>query len=233
MNRTFLVLAALLMSASPSLAETVVGRATVIDGDTLDIRGTRIRLHGVDAFESAQLCQGADGKPYRCGQRAALALADRIGTASVSCEKTDIDRHKRIVAVCSARGEDLNAWLVSEGHALAYRQYGKDYVPQEDAAQGAKRGAWAGSFTPPWDWRQGVRDGDPAAAAAPRSTPTTQAAASDGCKIKGNINQKGDRIFHVPGSRDYERTKLNEAAGERWFCSEAEALAAGWRAPGR
>jgi len=233
MNRPFLVLAALLMSASPSLAETVVGRATVIDADTLDIRGKRIRLHGVDAPESAQSCQGADGKAYRCGQRAALALADRIGTATVSCEQTDTDRHRRIVAVCSARGENLNAWLVSEGHALAYRQYGKDYIPQEDAARGAKRGVWAGTFTPPWDWRRGIRDGGPSVAATPPSGPATQAAAPGGCKIKGNINQRGDRIFHAPGSRDYERTKLNEAAGERWFCSESEAIAAGWRAPGR
>jgi len=232
-NRTCLVLAAFLASASPTLAETIVGRATVIDGDTLDIRGTRIRLHGADAFESAQLCQGADGKAYRCGQRAALALADRIGTDTVSCEQTDTDRHRRIVAVCSLRGEDLNAWLVREGHALAYRQYGKDYVPQEDAARGAKRGAWAGSFTPPWDWRRGIRDGDPSVATAPPSVPSTQAASSNGCRIKGNINQKGERIFHVPGSRDYERTRLNESEGERWFCSESEAIAAGWRAPGR
>lgn len=230
MNATHLVLAGLLISATPVLAEPVVGRASVIDGDTLDIRGTRIRLHGVDAPESAQLCQDAEGKAYRCGQTTALALSDKVGVANISCEQKDIDRYQRIVAVCSLRGEDLNAWLVQEGHALAYRQYGTDYVSEEDAARKTKRGLWAGSFTPPWDWRKGKRDGNTSSPApeTPKSAPR-----SADCKIKGNINQKGNRIYHVPGSRDYERTVLNETAGERWFCSENEAIAAGWRAPGR
>lgn len=230
MIRTSLVLAALLISATPLLAETIVGRASVIDGDTLEIRGTRIRFHGVDAPESAQTCQSPDGKAYRCGQQAALALSDKIGTANVSCEQRDIDRYKRIVAVCSASGEDLNAWLVGQGYALAYRQYGTDYVPQENEAKRAKRGIWAGTFTPPWDWRKGSREESTSTASAP-AAPAKPTAGGTDCRIKGNISAKGERIYHVPGSRHYERTVLNEAAGERWFCSESEAIAAGWRAP--
>ncbi|WP_246215972.1 thermonuclease family protein [Microvirga makkahensis] len=140
MIQTSVALATFLLCTTPVLAETVVGRASVIDGDTLEIRGTRVRFHGVDAPESAQTCQSLDGKAYRCGQRAALALSDKIGTSNVSCVQKDIDRYQRIVAVCSAKGEDLNAWLVQEGYALAYRQYGADYVPQETAAKNARRG---------------------------------------------------------------------------------------------
>ncbi len=233
MNRASLALITLLLSATPILAEPLVGRASVIDGDTLDIRGTRIRLHGVDAPESAQTCQNMEGSTYRCGQKAALALSDKISAANVSCEQKDIDRYQRIVAVCSIKGEDLNAWLVQEGYALAYRQYGTDYVSEEDKARVAKRGLWAGTFTPPWDWRRGERDTNLSGVPPTANSPAGKVANSADCKIKGNINQKGDRIYHLPGSRDYERTVLNVAAGERWFCSEEEAVGAGWRAPRR
>jgi endonuclease YncB( thermonuclease family) len=229
MNRLIVALAALLVSAAPAFPDAVVGRASVVDGDTLDIRGTRIRLHGVDAPESAQTCRDAKGQAYRCGQQAALALADHIGAASVSCEQKDVDRYKRIVAVCSAGGEDLNAWLVAHGYALAYRQYAADYVDEEAAARRARRGVWGGAFTPPWDWLKGERE-DGASGAAPPPAPAREKAAA-GCRIKGNISRKGERVYHVPGSRDYERTELDEAAGERWFCSAEEARAAGWRAP--
>lgn len=230
MIRTSLALAALLLSATPLLAQTIVGRASVIDGDTIEIRGTRIRFHAADAPESAQNCQGANGQPYRCGQQAALALADKIGSATVTCRQTDIDRYQRIVAQCSANGVDLNGWLVQQGYALAYRQYGTDYVPQEDEARRAKRGLWAGSFTPPWDWRRGERGTSPSGP-APRATSTRADTTSSDCKIKGNISAKGEKIYHLPGSRSYDRTVLSEAAGERWFCSESEAIGAGWRAP--
>ncbi len=155
MIRPILAFATLLLSANSLVAQTITGRASVIDGDTLEIRGTRIRLHAVDAHESSQICQDPAGRSYRCGQQAAFALADKIGSATVICEQTDVDRrYLRIVAKCSCRGDDLNAWLVEQGYALAYRQYGADYVPQENEARKARRRIWAGSFTPPWDWRR-------------------------------------------------------------------------------
>ncbi|HEX2727800.1 MAG TPA: thermonuclease family protein [Beijerinckiaceae bacterium] len=248
MHRLPLAFAALLLSLAPAAADAVVGRASVVDGDTLDIRGTRIRLHGVDAPESAQTCRDANGQAWRCGQQAALALADHIGSANVSCEQKDVDRYKRVVAVCSAGGEDLNAWLVQHGYALAYRQYAKDYVDEEDSARRARRGVWAGAFTPPWDWRKSKREGGAprdgsaageggTAAGDDRARPHAAApdkSASRGkkdCRIKGNISARGERIFHEPGSRAYDKTQLDEASGERWFCSAADAIAAGWRAP--
>jgi endonuclease YncB( thermonuclease family) len=72
----------------------------MIDGDTIEIHGQGIRLHGIDTPEDGQTCDDASGKPYRCGQVAALALADKIGAGTVACEQRDTDRYGRIVAVC-------------------------------------------------------------------------------------------------------------------------------------
>lgn len=145
---------AALLGAVPAAAETQTGQATVIDADTVEIHGMRIRLAGIDAPESRQVYTDAAGADYRCGKVAAFALADRIGRAAVTCEGKQHDRYKRLVATCSAAGVDLNAWLVEQGLAVAYRKYSKAYVPQEDAARAAKRGLWKGRFLWPWDWRK-------------------------------------------------------------------------------
>lgn len=211
-----IVLITLLAFAAEGSADDLIGQASVIDGDTIEIHGTRIRMHGIDAPESGQVCM-ADGAQWRCGQQAALALDARIDGRLVSCSERDVDRYGRIVAICSAGGEDLNAWMVAEGWALAYRNYSTDYVDEEAAAQAAGLGIWRGEFVAPWDWRRGVRL-EPAAAAT-----------NGECPIKGNFNRDDERIYHVPGGMFYERTRIDTSKGERWFCTEEEAVAAGWR----
>lgn len=146
---------ALAQISGPAAAE-ISGPAKVIDGDTLKIRDAKIRLHGIDAPESAQVCK-VDGEPYRCGTTATLALARRIAGRLVSCNERDRDRYGRIVAVCKSEGEDLNGWLVYEGLALAYRRYSIDYVSQELTARASSRGLWQGEFVKPWQWRKGKR----------------------------------------------------------------------------
>lgn len=147
-------LAVLSLPGARSGRPVVAGVATVIDGDTLEVRGRRIRLHAVDAPEARQTCRRGT-ETWRCGQEAALALADRVGRRLVRCEQTDTDRYRRIIARCSAEGEDLGAWLVGQGLAVAHRRYGRDYVEVETEAREARRGLWAGSFAMPWDWRAG------------------------------------------------------------------------------
>ena len=98
------------------------GRARVIDGDTIEVGTVRVRLHGVDAPESKQSCL-AGGERWPCGQRATRALAGQIGGRTVACSERDPDRYGRIVAICRHGGRDVNAWLVDQGWALAYRRY--------------------------------------------------------------------------------------------------------------
>ena len=138
---------------------TIIGGETrVIDGDTLEVKGERVRLQGIDAPEKGQLCENALGNLYLCGRAATRALRERIGDRNVSCAiDAQRDRYGRALGVCALRGGDLNAWLVSQGHALAYRRYSLEYVEQEEAARAAGRGIWAGEFVAPWDWRAGKR----------------------------------------------------------------------------
>ncbi len=204
----------LCLLATPALAD-VTGPARVIDGDTLEVQGQRIRLHGIDAPESRQLCR-LDGKPWQCGKDATNALAEKIASQLVTCEDLGRDRYERIIGRCTVAGEDIEAWMVSEGLALAYRRYSLDYVDEEADAQAARRGIWAGEFVPPWEWRRGKRL-------------VANDNAADQCRIKGNISRSGERIYHAPGGQYYDRTKISPSKGERWFCSEAEAAAAGWR----
>ncbi|MCJ2082446.1 hypothetical protein [Methylobacterium sp. J-090] len=121
--------------------------------------------------------------------------------------------------------------MVTQGLAIAYRRYSTDYVAAETAAKAAKRGIWAGAFTTPSDWREGERAKGMGFAAPGGPDGPIPAPAAGGCAIKGNISAKGDKIYHVPGTRDYERTRISEKSGERMFCSEDEAKTAGWRSP--
>lgn len=134
----------------------IFGVATVIDGDTIEIHGQRIRLHAIDAPESGQFCVAAESR-YRCGQRAALYLQDLINSSQVACKAQDTDRYGRTVAVCEVGGIDLGQRMVASGWALAYREYDMVYLPAEASARQAQVGIWAGEFVEPWNWRQGQR----------------------------------------------------------------------------
>jgi len=130
------------------------GVTTVIDGDTIAIHGQRFRLFGIDAPEAKQLCNDVSGKAYRCGQVAANALNHLVGRKTVTCEEKDVDRYKRIVATCFLKDQDIGAYLVSRGLAVAYVQYSSAYVSAESTAKLRNIGLWAGAFEMPWDWRK-------------------------------------------------------------------------------
>ena len=145
-----------LLFLSLTLAQNaLVGRAGVIDGDTLEVQGVRVRLWGIDAVESSQTCLDASGKPWPCGRRAAFALADFLGQRTVRCVQRDTDRYGRVVAVCRVDGVEVNRWLVERGWALAYVKYGGSvYLEAQQQAQALKRGIWQGSFEEPWAYRK-------------------------------------------------------------------------------
>ncbi len=134
-------------------AAMIEGSPRVIDGDTLELAGHRIRLYGIDAPESGQLCQDATRNAYQCGKVAKDALIEHIGRQTVTCERRDVDRYRRTVAICNLGAEDINGWMVSQGWAVAYRQYALDYLLVEIGARLADRGIWQGQFIAPRDWR--------------------------------------------------------------------------------
>lgn len=151
MRRLIFLLAMLFVISAHDAVAEIVGRASIIEGDT--IRGERIGLHGIDTPQSSQLCD-LDGQPICCGQQAALALADKIGEKAVRCSEKDVDRYGRAVAGWFVGGEDINRRMTFQGWGLAYRKYSRDYVDAEEEARVAGRGLWRGGFEPPWDWRK-------------------------------------------------------------------------------
>jgi endonuclease YncB( thermonuclease family) len=152
-------LAVLILGHRPiALADDLAGQASVIDGDTLEIHGTRIRLWGVDAPESGQLCRGEDSLQYRCGAKAANDLDAFIAGRPVNCLPISLDRYGRTVATCSVGGADLGDWLARNGLALDWPQYSKrKYDDAQREAEQTGRGMWAGSYVEPWLFRVCVR----------------------------------------------------------------------------
>lgn len=133
-------------------ASILAGHARVTDGDGLRIGEVRIRLHGIDAFERGQICGRSP-----CGEASRRNLMALTEGRRVECEPLDQDRYGRTVARCLVAGLDLGEAQVEAGHALAYRRYALDYVAAEEAARRDRRGAWAGDFETPEDWRRARR----------------------------------------------------------------------------
>jgi endonuclease YncB( thermonuclease family) len=132
----------------------VAGAPTVIDGDTLRIKGRVVRLYGIDAPEQGQRCEDAQGRRYACGLLAASFLEGEIAERHVACARQHTDGYGRAVAVCSVNGRDLAAALVQAGYALEDLRYSDGrYTIAEQEARAARRGMWGGRFDPPWIWR--------------------------------------------------------------------------------
>jgi endonuclease YncB( thermonuclease family) len=224
-RRMRLALFLVLAGAFPALSDGILqanlstreflGPIRVVDGDTFEVGGIKVRLHAIDAPENDQICETRQGVDWACGGWITKVVTDRYSGVMARCEGVDTDRYGRTVARCTALGEDVGAWLVREGFAFAYVQYGTEYVQIERKAAAADRGLHAVRMQTPAEHRKAKR---------------TQPVQTNGdCNIKGNISAKGVRIYHIPGQEFYSRTRINEAKGERWFCSEAAARAAGWR----
>ncbi|AMY70050.1 thermonuclease family protein [Frigidibacter mobilis] len=201
--------------AGPVTAQTVSGKARIIDGDTVEVAGVKVRLYGIDAPEMSQSCT-RNGRAWACGVWSRDVLAG-LARGGLSCEGREQDRYGRLVATCTGAGGDVAAQMVAQGAAFAYRQYSLNYVDAEKRAAIAGIGLWDGEAERPDQVR--------AAGRAPAQ------AAPGACQIKGNISS-GGRIYHMPGSRSWAETRIDTGAGERWFCSESEARAAGWRRAG-
>ena len=145
-----------LFLCSGVVSADISGMALISDGDTITISGMKVRLNGIDTPERNQTCRNA-GVTWKCGYEATETLRGWLDTKEVRCLGDRKDRYGRLIADCFVDGYNVNARLVYEGLALAYRKYSKKYIPEEDKARAAKRGLWAGEFVAPWDWRRGKR----------------------------------------------------------------------------
>jgi endonuclease YncB( thermonuclease family) len=197
----------------------LAGPARVVDGDTLVIGEVRVRLEGIDAPESAQTCGKGLIGTWRCGKAATDHLARLVRDREVVCESRGADAYGRMLGVCTTAGLELNADLVRNGLAWAFVRYSARYVEVEAEARTSRRGVWQGEARPAWEWR---------AERWQVAEQQSSAAAPNGCVIKGNIS-RGDRVYHMPWSPWYAKTRIDTTRGERWFCTEDEAIAAGWR----
>ena len=204
----------LTVHTEPSVIEGRV--VSIADGDTLtlltsDKKQVKVRLAEIDTPER--------GQPY--ASKAKDELSALVWQKEISVRVIDVDRYGRSVGRIYVDGIDVSAEMVRRGAAWVYRKYATDdnLHELENEARESKRGLWSlpeSERLPPWEWRRGSNKAEER---------------PDGCNIKGNINSKGDRIYHSPGRSSYGATKINESKGERWFCSESEARSAGWRAP--
>ena len=146
---------ALVFLTLPSLAMAdVTGKARVVDGDTIWIGDTKIRLHGIDAPEMKQTCRTSKGEEQQCGQLAKQALERLVRGQEVICKGDKRDRYKRLIAVCYVGPFNINEQMVTGGWAMAYRKHSKDYVRAETFAKSRREGLWRGTFEPPWEWRK-------------------------------------------------------------------------------
>jgi endonuclease YncB( thermonuclease family) len=206
----------LLLPGLTHAAEQLAGRVHVIDADTWNVGGVRVRLHGIDAPELDQTCQDSDGSSWPCGTWATHMVREQFQGRMTTCVPVDRDRYVRIVARCSVEREDVATRIVEQGLAFACRKYSDTYAGAEQVARIGNRGLHKTQIQVPWVHR---------ARKKPKSSET--------CLIKGNVSSKGEKIFHELGQRYYAKTRISAAKGERWFCSAAEARAAGWRAARR
>ena len=214
----------LAVSPGPTLARPIPlipadgfvhGTARIVDGDTIEVAHTKIRLEGIDAPEAGQMCQDAAGNSWECGTLATRELAAMTQGRTVDCHATSLDKYGRVLAICYVDKVDINAEMVARGYAWAFVKYSQIYVAQEATARQAKRGIWQGTAMPAWEYRAG-------------QWASAQPQAPSGCAIKGNVSRSG-LIYHMPWSPWYQKVAMSPGRGTRWFCTQAEAEAAGWR----
>lgn len=211
--------------ATPASAEQITGFATAIDGDTLKLNDTTIRLFGIDAPEADQTCL-RDEEKWLCGKTASEQLAELIETQLVTCDISGLDTYGRSIAICNIGYMEINRTMVEQGWAVAFRKYSAAYVSAETQAKFENRGIWISEFELPEHYR--IARQDSVNNKRHKQTPAANISGSkahDGsCTIKGNRNRRGEWIYHLPGMPYYDVTRPEDI-----FCTEEAARKAGYR----
>jgi endonuclease YncB( thermonuclease family) len=197
----------------------------VIDGDTIEIDGHAVQLYGIDAPELGQFCERG-GDLWACGTEAALFLKNTVQFEGppVECSPwgetpAEDGNSEFMIGVCQVGPKVVGLTMVQNGYAMALPDSFPDYKDAEELARQAKLGIWRGDFVPPWQWREGK-------GAEVRSSDWVRT-----CNVKGALGPAGERIYYVPTDQGYREIAIDPATGERSFCSDEEARAAGWTRP--
>lgn len=196
----------------------IKGRAHALSGNLLRISGKTVKLHGIAAPEALQRCKKGR-RSWRCGRAAKKALARLLRRKRLRCNPSGKDERGYVIATCFIGKKDIAAILVRRGHVFAAKGFLTAYAREEALARKDRTGLWQGNALRPADYRARIWE------QAKRRSP-------DGCPIKGNVTRAG-KIYVLPWARNYKHVRIRSARGERWFCSESAARAAGWRQRGR
>ena len=158
-----IILFSSIINSAISFEKIIIGKANVTDGDTIKINDQKIRLFGIDAPETKQFCKEVYlsflifnfKRDYKCGEKSTIALKKKIQGKNIRClVQNNKDRYRRNIGICYLKLQDINSWLVKNGHAVAYRRYSKKYVIDEQYAENNKLGIWEGTFMEPEKWRR-------------------------------------------------------------------------------
>lgn len=205
------------MPTVSSSSSVVTGKAKALTGDIMMVGDSKIVLKGIEAPENSQSCQTSSGRRWSCGRDALNALRRITGYDTLECTVESTDSSGRKIADCMIGEKNVAAELVRQGHVFARGGFFTTYSSEEQEAREAKRGIWKGSVQTPADYR--AERWQEALSKAP-----------DGCPIKGKSRARSrDKVYILPWSANYRRYKISKRSGDRWFCSEDEAVNAGWK----
>jgi len=176
----------------------IVGVPRILEGDTIEISGAKIRLKGIDAPELEQLCFDAKGDRWSCGVAARDELARRFGERPWTCKVAGTDEDGKSLGTCLVEAESVEEWMAGSGWAMAFTRHSRSFEKPEAVARQARSGLWAGAFVSPWEWRSGNREAAVLGAVIvpPEAKdivlgPVPVAASQPGCTSKGRADRRG------------------------------------------
>jgi endonuclease YncB( thermonuclease family) len=237
LNRALVAVVSLLAMHGVAAAAELTGVPRIISGNVIAIGKTRLWLTGVSAPGLEQVCLDASGARWPCGVTARDELAKHVGSEAWTCQTEHHEGTERLFGICSVAGEDVGKWLIGAGWAIAGQHATKDQEAAEAEAKGRKAGLWAGAFIAPREWHRrnaqapklGALDISPGMRVLLLHGHSGSTPPSPDCAIKGHINRSGTCIYHMPGGRWYARVSMQPDNGDRWFCSQEEAVQANCR----
>jgi endonuclease YncB( thermonuclease family) len=234
-----LILVLVVFSAKQGFAASAIVR----DGGTVQLGDVTYRLDGIDAPEFDQMCIDEHADAWTCGVEARDQLAKLIGGRQVRCEDLGLGTtyKKRHIGICTVEGESasLNQLVVRQGFALNFEPYARGRFREDEAgAKDNRRGLWKGCFVAAQEFRWGRKDGallgDSCRTDRDREIRAVlfpdDPAMPPGCSIKGKFAVRARitgnvGVYHLQGCRSYPAL----TKPDRWFCSEEDAQAAGFR----